>query len=100
MVGRSGRWRESVDSAPGSAWCDELAVSPDDLKMHDGVRPESHPALADIWNALPPRAQDFLRRTMVNAQGYYERAQVLARLVERLQEQVVELERQRQEANV
>jgi len=98
MVGRIGVWRASVDDAPAPAWCDGFSVSSDDLKMNDKTRPESHPALADSWASMTPRAREFVRQAMVNAQGYYERMQVLGRLVERLQEQVIEFERQSMEA--
>jgi hypothetical protein len=47
---------------------------------------------------MTPRAKAFVRQSMVNAQGYYERMRVLALLAERLQEQIIELERQREGA--
>jgi hypothetical protein len=93
MVGRMADWRTPGDPA----WCDGLSVSPDGLAMIDGLRPEAHPALAESWELLPPRVKEFVRQAMTNAQGYYEYAQVLARLAERLQQQVVELERRNQE---
>jgi hypothetical protein len=98
MVGRQAAWRESVSHPAGSAWCDGLSVSPDDLTMNQQIRPESHPALTDSWASMTPRAREFVRQAMVNSQGYYERMQVLVRLVERLQEQINELERQSEEA--
>ena len=98
MVGRQVAWRESVSHPSGSAWCDGLSVSSDDLTMNQKIRPESHPALTDSWASMTPRAREFVRQAMVNAQGYYERMQVFARLAERLQEQINELERQSEEA--
>jgi hypothetical protein len=98
MVGRQAGWRHTVAHAPGAAWCDDLSVSTDDLRMGDQVRPESHPALADSWASMSPRAREFVRQAMVNAQGYYERMHVLVRLAERLQEQVIDLERLREGA--
>lgn len=97
MVGRLAGWRDKSDVEPGAAWCDGLAVSPDDATMIDSLQPESHPALKNAWSSLSPEVQGCLRRSMVNAQGYYERFQVLTRLVERLQKQVLELERNREE---
>ncbi len=75
-----------------------MTVSSDDLKINDEIRPESHPALTDSWESMTPRAKAFVRQSMVNAQGYYERMRVLALLAERLQEQIIELERQREGA--
>jgi hypothetical protein len=97
MVGRASVWRAAPTETLEPTWFDGLAVSPDDLAIIDGIRPESLPALADTWAALPPRAQAAVRQAMVNAQAYYERMKVLARLVERLQQQVIELERHKEE---
>ena len=90
MVGRNHLWRQPDDLEP--VWWDGLTVSPDDLRMVEAIHPEAHPALKDVWPSLPARAQGAIRQAMVNAQAYHERTQVLTRLVERLQEQVVRLE--------
>jgi hypothetical protein len=92
MVGRKAAWRESADHISASAWCDGLTVSPDDLAMNDKIRPESHPALTDSWESMKPRAREFVRQAMVNAQGYYERMEVFVRLSEQLQKRIIELE--------
>jgi hypothetical protein len=97
MVGRAAVWRATPGDAREPTWFDGLKVSPDDLALIDAIKLESHPALADTWAALPPRAQAAVRQAMVNAQAYHERMKVLARLVERLQQQVVELERHSEE---
>lgn len=91
MVGRRASWKDEVE---GPAWCDGLRVAPDDLKLIDGVQPEADPRLSDCWATLPTRAREAIRQAMVNAQGYFEQSQVLVRLVERLQQQVLEMERQ------
>lgn len=92
MVGRSAQWKSAVDDE--SNWSEGLAVATDDRRMIEALRPESHSALADSWPNLPPRVRDFIRQSMVNAQGYYEQVQVLSKLIERLQAQVLELEQQ------
>ena len=94
MVGRCPLWRESVAHLVpvGSAWCDGLQVSTDDLSMHEAIRPECHPALADSWDGLPPKVRTFVHRILAAAQGEHERAEVFARLAGKLQERIGEPE--------
>jgi hypothetical protein len=74
------------------AWCDGMTMAPDELELIDGIRPESHPALAESWPSMDVRAREFVRQAMVNAQVCHERVQILSCLVEALQKQVNEPE--------
>jgi hypothetical protein len=87
IVGRVPLWRDSVASQD-RLWFDGLSISSDELSLIDSVHPESHPSLAESWPKMNEEAREFIRRTMVNSQSYYEKTQILARLVEKLQQQV------------
>jgi len=96
MVGRVHHWREQVRpmDAAGQIWFDELTIAPDELSLVDNIKPELHPHLCNSWLAMKQPARDCVRQALVNAQAYYEKTQILARLVEQLQQQVIDLERQ------
>lgn len=92
LVGRAHLWQGI--SASDRVWFDGLAVSPDELTLIDQIKPELHPSLSGSWLLMTQEARDFVRRAMVNSQSYYEKTQILARLVEQLQQQLDDLERQ------
>jgi hypothetical protein len=93
MVGLAYLWRDKVASIPnGESWLDGLKLSRDELALIDSIQPESEPALANSWSTLSERTREFIRRSMINSQAYYERTEVLLRLVERLQQQVAHAE--------
>jgi hypothetical protein len=58
------------------------------------------PQLAQSWSKLDSNAQAFVRRRLANADAYYERVLILARLTERLQQKVTELEKRLAETDL
>lgn len=101
MVGRSHLWRTPEDAESDPAWWDGMRpVSGSERELLDRLRPETEPALREVWDSLPERTRSHIRRTAVNAAAYHEYAAVLARLVERLQEQVIRLEQERESVEI
>jgi hypothetical protein len=64
------------------------------MSLIESIHPESHPSLTESWSSITVKSQDFIRRSMINSQSYFERTQILVRLVEQLQQQITRLERQ------
>jgi hypothetical protein len=52
------------------------------------------PELAASWDRLTAEEQAFIQRCVASANGLYETVKILARLAERLQQQIVALESQ------
>jgi hypothetical protein len=96
MVGRSHLWRPS-NEADAPAWWDGLrSVAGSEPELLDRLRPEGEPALREVWDSLPERTRSHIRRATVNAAAYHQYTAVLTRLVERLQDQVLRLEQERE----
>ena len=89
MVERRAEWDR--DATPGVTWMDSL-VATDAAFLNDQTRPEQFGELAAIWGQLGEPAQTFIKRLVGNAQHLHEKVNVLSRLVEQLQQQVVALE--------
>ncbi len=94
MVGRAHLWRGTLDPTLASTrlWFDGLTVAPDELSLIDHIHPDQHPALSDSWATMSQQAKDFVRQAMINSQSYYEKTQILARLVEQLQGEIARQE--------
>jgi hypothetical protein len=54
-------------------------------------RPEDVPELAGCWNDLDPKAKQYLQRKLGNLNEMFQNLEILARLSERLQSQVLDI---------
>jgi hypothetical protein len=75
-----------------SPWLDSLTAQ-DDVERFRQLHPGTNPILAKSWPHLEPKAQKHVQMRLANADSYYERVLILARLAERLQQRIVELEK-------
>jgi hypothetical protein len=82
---------DSTEDDTLPAWFDSVDVH-DDFAVAENINPETHPSLVDSWPLMDEKARQFIRQSMINSQGYYERMRILAKLAERLQCQVINLE--------
>jgi Cdc6-like AAA superfamily ATPase len=93
IVVRAKEWHTNStpeeDSLP--AWFENLEVQ-DDFTTATAMHPEVHPSLVDCWPSMDEKARKFVRQSMINAQAYYERMRIIAKLAEQLQHQVIDLE--------
>lgn len=89
LVGRAHLWKTD---AHGQVWFDGLDISADELTLIDSVDPKAYPSLVESWPLMSEEGKEFVRRVMINSQSYYEKTQILARLVERLQHRIDELD--------
>lgn len=95
MVGTRPKW-DRDDSSPANgrpSWLAPLSAT-DEAALIEQTQPVTLPELAGCWDRLDPIAQAYVRRVLGNADALYERVQILARLAERLQQKVLELEDQ------
>jgi hypothetical protein len=79
-----------------STWLDSLTAQ-DDVERFQQLYPAADPLLAKSWSYLDPKAQKQIQMRLANADSYYERVLILARLAERLQQRILELENAVQE---
>ena len=60
------------------------------VRLIEDVNPQDIPELADSWEKLDLKAQDYIRRTLGNLEEAFQNLEILARLCERLERQIME----------
>jgi hypothetical protein len=93
IVANRERWEALISSSRGnSSWLDGVQVtSPEEVRMKAAA--ESYPGLSrESWAALSPDEQQALLVQLASGLVLSDRVEVLARLAERLQEKIDELE--------
>lgn len=90
MVERRREW-----DADGS-WMDPLTAT-DVGTQFAQAHPERAPGLAVVWGQLDESTRDELRRLFSGSHYQHEQVEILSRLVEQLQQQILALEQERDE---
>lgn len=88
MIERYSEWGRHLASRTEPFWKDIQAKS--SMQFIEKARPEDVPELADSWEKLDLKAQKYLRRTLGNLDEMFQNVQILARLSERLQGQILD----------
>ncbi len=93
IIEKRSEWDRDHDSLNNGeiSWLDSAKARSDEERFQAaqaGVVPE----LSQCWQKLSPKEQQYIQRTFASANGLYESVKILARLADRLQRRVVELE--------
>jgi hypothetical protein len=93
MIENRSEWDRDAKGAAihEPSWMNSL-VATDEVQLIKQAQPASLPEFANSWPHLERTAQDYVQRIMGNANALHERVLILARLTERLQQRIVELE--------
>jgi len=73
-------------------WLDPLVATSDQDRIRQ-TQSTTFPELSQSWHRLTGKEQAFIQRSIASANRLYETVKILARLAERLQQLVVELEK-------
>jgi hypothetical protein len=90
MVAARGEWDTTATEEP--CWLDHVTAT-DEAEMLRKTEAETQQEAVSWWNQLDDEGKRFITRTIANARSLSERVQILAALVEQLQQQVPASER-------
>ncbi len=93
MISNRNQWdKEALANGDDSpSWIDSL-VATDEAQAIEKCQPELLNELKEDWDKLNDQAKKFIKRMIGNSLTHYEKIEILATLVERLQQQVRALE--------
>jgi hypothetical protein len=89
-------WRLSVEEM-NSPWCEDIEASDIRGKLQE-FDAGKDPYLAGSWDRLDPKAQSYIRQSMVSLAVTQEQVHILRLLAERLQQKLFHLEQQAKNA--
>ena len=89
IVERRAEWDQNANA--GATWMDSL-VATDEMVLLERASPEQSEEFATVWDQLEDSAKQYLKRLIGGTQYLSEKVDILSRLVEQLQAQVVAIE--------
>lgn len=91
MIEKRSDWDSNGDSSGNDTWLGNLSASDDHQRISQAqaVMPSE---LSRCWPELTPNERNFIHLSMASANGLFETVKILSRLVECLQQKIVELE--------